>query len=89
MAKFVIDLTNPDDQPQDGLSFSSGRHGHTVEADGLDAAITTAVARSKSDGYFGFDWSAQIVALDVHGRRCLDTQSIAVVRLREGAERLW
>jgi hypothetical protein len=88
MAKFVIDLTNPDDQPRASLSYSSGRHGHTVEAASLEAAIEATVSRSKSDGYFGFDWSAQITALDQRGRRCLDMQGNAVVRLRDGVERL-
>lgn len=64
MSKYVIYLTNPEDQASAaGLSYSSGRYGFGLRAESLDAAIDGAIARCRADGIYGLDWSARIVRL--------------------------
>lgn len=68
MHRYMVDLTNPEDQ--EGVSptgFSSGRHGFTVRAPDMAAALAAAVERSRAQGIYGQDWRARVVRLGPGG----------------------
>ena len=67
--KYLVILTNPDDSRSAPLSFGSGVHGFQVSAETEQEAIDAVVMRAKTEGFYGYDWDAQIIPLDANSRR--------------------
>ena len=63
LKRYVVYLTNPDDQRDTIHSFASGRYGFCVRAIGLEHAVDLVVERAVTDGFYGRDWMAEIVPL--------------------------
>ena len=64
--KYVVNCTNPDDlaSSKSASSFGTGKYGFTVHASNMQDAKSQVINRAKKDGFWGYDWLADITRLN-------------------------